>query len=122
MVNVFTRGTADSLASLVKKIDKVVADNGDKKMAAFVVHLTDDPDTSEATLKALAKKHKIVKTPLTNFDGLAGPPAYSIAEKADVTVMMWVRGKVKVNHALAKGELTEKKIAEIVADTAKILE
>jgi CTP:molybdopterin cytidylyltransferase MocA len=122
VVNVFTREITDNLTSLVKKIEKVVADNGDKKMAAFVVHLTDDPDASEETLKKLAEKNKIVKTPLTNFDGLAGPPVYKIAEKADVTVMMWVGGKVKVNHALTKGELTEKKIAEIVADTAKILE
>lgn len=122
MVNVFTREITDNLTGLVKKIEKVVAENGDKKMAAFVVHLTDDPDASEKTLKALAEKNKIVKTPLTNFDGLAGPPAYKIAEKADITVMMWVGGKVKVNYALTKGELTEKKIDEIVADTAKILE
>ena len=54
--------------------------------------------------------------------GYAATSIRRIAEKADVTVMMWVRGKVKVNHALTKGELTEKKIAEIVADTAKILE
>ena len=118
----FTREITDNLTSLVKKIEKIVADNEKKKMAAFVVHLTDDPDASEATLKALAKKHKIEKTPLTNFDGLAGPPVYNIAKEADVTVMMWVGGTVKVNFALRKGELTKKKIDEIVAATAKILE
>ncbi len=121
MVNVLTREITDNLTSLVKKIEKVVADNQKKKMAAFVVHLTDDPDASEAALKALAKKHKIKKTPLTNFDGLAGPPVYNIAKDADVTVMMWVGGKVKVNFALKKGELTKKKVDEIVAQTAKIL-
>ena len=121
MVNVFTREITDSLTSLVKKIEKVVAKNSDKKMAAFVVHLTDDPDVSEVVLKKLAKKHKIKNIPLTNFDGLAGPPAYKIAEKADVTVMMWVDTKVKVNFAFRKGELTKKKIDEIVAATAKIL-
>ncbi len=121
MVNVLTREITDNLTSLVKKIEKIVAANSDKQMAAFVVHLTDDPDASEVVLKKLAKKHKIVKTPLTNFDGLAGPPVYNIAEKADVTVMMWVGTKVKVNFALRKGELTKKKIDEIVAATAKIL-
>lgn len=122
MVNVFAREITDNLTSLVKQIDKVVADNSDKKMAAFVVHLTDDPDASEETLKSLADKNGIKETPLTNFDGLAGPPAYKIAEEADVTVMMWVGGKVKVNYALRKGELTAEKVKAIVADTAKILE
>ena len=121
MVNVLAREITDNLASLVKKIEKIVADNEDKKMRAFLVHLTDDPDASEATLKALAEKHKIVKTPLTNFDGLAGPEVYNIAKDADVTVMMWVGGTVKVNFALKKGELTKKKVDEIVAQTAKIL-
>ena len=122
MVNVFTREITDNLTSLVKKIEKIVADNSEKKMAAFVVHLTDDPDASEETLKKLAKKHGIKNVPLTNFDGLAGPPDYKIAEEADVTVLMWVKGTVKVNFALRKGELTKKKIKEIVAATAKILE
>jgi CTP:molybdopterin cytidylyltransferase MocA len=121
VVNVLTREITDNLTSLVKQLDKIVVANSSKKMAAFVVHLTDDPDASEATLKALAKKHKIKKTPLTNFDGLAGPPVYNIAKDADVTVMMWVGGTVKVNIVLKKGELTKKKIKEIVANTSKIL-
>ena len=122
MVNVFAREITGNLASLVKQIDAIVAKNEKKKMAAFLVHLTDDADASAAALKKVAAKHGIAHTPLTNFDGLAGPEAYKIAEAADVTVMMWVGGEVKVNFALRKGELTKKKITEIVAQTAKILE
>ena len=121
MVNVFAREITGNLASLVKQIDAIVAKNEKKKMAAFLVHLTDDADASEAALKKFAAKHRIKHTPLTNFDGLAGPDVYNIAEQADVTVMMWVESKVKVNFALRKGELTKKKITEIVAQTAKIL-
>ena len=117
----FAREITGNLASLVKQIDAIVAKNEKKEMAAFLVHLTDDADASEAALKKFAKKHGIKHTPLTNFDGLAGPEVYKIAEKADVTVMMWVGTKVKVNFALRKGELTKKKVAEIVAQTAKIL-
>ena len=47
------RKTTDNLASLVKKIDEVVADNKDKKMCAFIVWLTDDPDAQDAA-EALA--------------------------------------------------------------------
>lgn len=122
MVNVFAREITGDLTSLVKQIDETVGDHSDQKMAAFVVLLTDDPDAVEPKLKELAEKHKIEKTPLTVFDGLAGPPQYKIAKSADVTVMMWVGGKVKFNRAYAKGEFDKAAIDGIVKDTSTILE
>ena len=89
---------------------------------AFVVLLTDDPDSAEAQLKEFADKHGIENTPLTIFDGVAGPRNYKIAEEAEVTVNLWVGAKeVKVNHAFAKGQLDKDGIAAVIADTAKIL-
>lgn len=122
MVNVFAREITDDLTSLVKQIDEKIGANTDKKMAGFVVVLTDDPDAVEPQLKELAEKHKIEKTPLTVFDGIAGPPNYSIAKEADVTIMMWVGGKVKVNRVYAKGKLDKAAIEQITKDTAKILD
>jgi hypothetical protein len=122
VVNVFAREITDDLTSLVKKIDEKIVDNTDKKMAGFVVLLTDDPDAAESRLKELADKHKIEKTPLTVFDGIAGPPNYSIAKEADVTVIMWVDGRVKVNYVFEKGKLDKAAIEKIMDDTAKILE
>lgn len=122
-MNIFTRSLDGNLASLVKKIDKKVADNEDQRMAAFVVLLTDDPDAAEADLKAFATKHQIKHTPLTLFDGQAGPPRYKIAEEAEITVHMWVgRKKVMANHAFAKGGLDTAAVEKVVADTSKILE
>ena len=122
MVSIFAREITDDLASLVKQIDDTVATNEDKKMAAFMVLLAEDADASAAPLEKLAEEHKIAHTPLTVYDGVAGPPEYSIAEDADVTVMMWVGGKVKINHALRKDELKAEKIKEIVEGTSQILE
>ncbi len=121
MVNVFAREITDNLTSLVKQIDEKIAANSDQKMAGFVVLLTDDPDAAEPKLKELAAKQKIEHTPLTVYDGVAGPENYKIAEKADVTVMMWVGGEVKVNHVFGKGKLDKKAVATIVKDTGKIL-
>jgi hypothetical protein len=121
VVNVFAREITDDLTSLVKQIDEKIVDNNDKKMAGFVVLLTDDPDAVEPKLKELAEKHKIEKTPLTVFDGVAGPPNYSIAKDADVTIMMWVDGRVKVNHVFEKGKLDKTAVEQIMKDTAKIL-
>ena len=120
MVNVFAREITDNLTSLVKQIDEKIGANSDQKMAGFVVLLTDDPDAAEPRLKELAEKHKIENTPLTVYDGVAGPENYKIAEKADVTVMMWVGHKVKVNRGFS-GELSDNDVRNIMADVPKIL-
>lgn len=121
MVTVFAREITDDLAGLVKKIDDIVAENDDKRAAAFVVLLSEDPDAAAEQLKKLAEDQEIRETPLTVYDGISGPPAYSIAEEADVTVLMWVKGEVKVNHALGADELNDEKIEEIIGTTSEIL-
>ena len=123
MVNIFAREMTPEVVALVKQIDGVVGKNDEKKMAAFVTLLTNDPDKDEVKLKEIAKKEGGLKNvPLTIFDGIAGPDEYKIAEKADLTVMMWVDGTVKVNHAFAKGEYKAANTKAIVEDTKKILE
>ncbi len=121
VVNIFAREITPELTSLIKNVDKQVAKNKDQKMEAFVVFLTDEPDKAEKKLEKLAEKHK-VKIPLTLIDNLAGPENYKIAKDADITVMMWVDGKVKVNHAFSKGKLKKETVKKVSADTKKILE
>lgn len=121
VVTIFTREVNDTVTDLVKKIDKTVGDNKDKKMSAFVVVLTDDPDKVEPKLEKIAKDEKIVNTPLTIVEGVTGPPEYKLAKDAEVTVMMWVESEVKVNQAFAKGKLDKKAVDELVTETKKIL-
>jgi hypothetical protein len=122
VVNVFARELTDDLASLVKQLDAVVGKNEEKKMAGFVVLLSEDPDADEAKVVAFAEKHGVKNLPLTMFDGVAGPPDYKLAKEADVTVLLWVKQEVKANHAFGKGGLTAPAVKQVVADTAKILE
>jgi hypothetical protein len=122
VVTVFTRELNDTVKDLVAKIDEKVGANKDKKMAAFVVVLTEDPDAVEPKIEALAKSAKITSTPLTIVEGAAGPPNYKLSKDAEVTVMMWVDSEVKVNQAFAKGKLDKKAVDALVADTKKILE
>jgi hypothetical protein len=122
VVSIFIRKMDENTAKLVKELDAVVGKNAeDKKMAAFVTVLSDDPDAQESALKKVAEEQKIEHTPLTVFENAVGPAKYKISEKADVTVMMWVDSNVKVNHAFAEGELTKEAIEKIVGDTEKIL-
>lgn len=121
VVSIFARKVDDNLTDLIKRVDKKVGENEEKKMAAFVVLLTDDPDRDEATLKQIAEQNKIRNVPLTIFDGTAGPPGYKISEDADVTVLMWVKHEVKVNHAFADGELNKQSVKQVAASTGQIL-
>ena len=121
MVNIFTRKITDELASLVKKIDDTVGKNGKKKMAAFVVLLSDNPEEDEKKLKALAKKYQIKNIPLTLYRDNKGPENYTLSKDAELTVMMWVGQNVKVNHAYKSAKINKKEIAKVVASTSKIL-
>jgi hypothetical protein len=116
---VFTREITPGLTSLVKKLDKAVAENTSAKMGAFVVLLTDD-DKAEEKLKALAEKEKLEKVILT-VDNPAGPKAYKIAEDADTTVLLYTKRTIKKNFAYEKGKLTEKDAGEIAESVKDIL-
>ncbi len=127
MVAIFTRSITDDLTSLVKQIDEQVSKNADKKMASFVILLSNDADADEPKLNKLAEKAGIktgkeANVPLTIFDGIAGPDKYKIAEEAEVTVMLWKGQKAVVNHAFAKGKLDKDGVTKVVESTAKILE
>lgn len=119
VVCVFARETAGPVANLIKQVDeKITKDNG---LKAFVVVLTDDAKKSSSTLEELAKSSGIKSVPLTLIANTKGPDDYQIAKNADVTVMMWKNGKVVVNHAYAKGKMTDADVKTIVSEVPKML-
>ena len=120
MVCVFARKTSEPLASLVKKIDAKIGEND--KLKSFVVILSRDGEKTADALRKLAKDASVKHIPLTMHQDPAELPDYDLSKDADVTVLMWSGHKVKVNRAFAKGKLTDKDIASIVADTSKILD
>ena len=54
------------------------------------------------------------------IDNPAGPKGYNVAEKADVTVVLYKERKVEANYSFEKGALSEKDVDTIVADVKKI--
>jgi hypothetical protein len=121
VVSIFARQVDDNLAALVKELDKTVGEHSGDGMAAFVVLLTENPEADAAKLKELAAAQGIQHTPLTTFDGTAGPETYHIAQDSEVTVMMWVDGTLKVNDVYAAADLTTEKVPEVVGKTGEIL-
>jgi hypothetical protein len=116
---IFAREISDNLTSLVKKIEAETSKNSSCKMGSFVVFLSDD-EGLEKQLKELAEKAKLEHLVLT-IDNAAGPRGYKIAKDADVTVVLYNKQSVKVNHAFKKGELKKKDIDKIVAELKTIL-
>jgi len=116
---IFAREVSDNLTSLVKKIDAETAKNKSAKMGSFIVFLSDDEKLQDK-LKDLAKK-EVIKNCIFAIDNPAGPDGYQVAKDADVTVVLYVKGKVAANHAFKKGQLNAKAIDAIIADVPKIL-
>jgi hypothetical protein len=116
---IFAREVSDNLTSLVKKIDEATEKNRGCRMGSFVVFCSDEEGLKKK-LEDLAEKEKLKCTVLT-IDNPAGPGGYDIAKDADVTVLLYNRQEVKVNHAYKKGELTEREVERILSELPKIL-
>lgn len=116
---IFAREISDPLTGLVKKLDKAVADNKKGQLVSFVVFCNDD-EKLEGKLKDLVKTEKIKDVTLSTFENKAGP-YNNFDEKADVTVMLYVKRKVVVNHTFKKGEMKDKDIDKVIEDLSKIL-
>lgn len=116
---VFAREANTGLTSLVKKLDAETVKRADAKMGSFVVFCNDD-EKLEEQLKKWAEKEGIKKTILT-IDNPAGPEKMKVDKDADVTVVLYLKKKVKYNYAFKKGELTPKAIDQVVADVAKVI-
>jgi Cu/Ag efflux protein CusF len=122
MVMVFAHTPDAKLASLVKQLDKVVADNKEKKMGSFVSLLGDKPDELKTAAKTFVEKNKIENIAfVVPEENKTGPSDYKLDERADVTVLIYREGKVAANHALAAGGLSDDEVKKIIADTGKIL-
>ncbi len=121
VVCVFAKEMTTEVAELSKALDGVVAKNEEARMAGFVVVL-DTSDKTASALKEAAASQKIAKLPLTTSKESHGPSSYKLNPEADVTVMMWVDGAVKVSKGFQKGQLKKDAITALVADTKLILE
>lgn len=121
VVSIFARDTKGEVATLIKEVDGVVGKHKDKDMAGFVVLMSDQPEAHEGDLKKIADDSKISNVPLTTFEGAAGPTPYKIPQDADVTVMMWVDGTLKVSKSFKSSELSKDKISAVVSEAKQIL-
>jgi len=121
VVIVFARSTGDGLGKLAAKLDAALATHKAAELRSWVTLLAEDQSKADAGVLAWSKKHALRNVPAGVFEDVEGPPAYRIHKDADVTVLFSVKQKVVANQAFRAGELTDAKIAAVLADLGKIL-
>lgn len=120
-VIIFCRSLSPALGKLAAKVDSAVLANKAAELRSWITLLAKDQTAEDAAARAWAKKHALRVVPVGVFEDVEGPPSYRIHNSADVTVLLSVKQKVVANFAFRAGELTDAKIAEVVADIKKVL-
>jgi hypothetical protein len=116
---VFARQKSPSLMKLVAGLDAAAAKHRSEQLGAFVVFLSEAEGLADQ-LKAAAKQNSLKEVILAT-DAPAGPEGFSVAKEADVTVVLYRDFAVASNHAFRKGELTDERVEQVLADLPKIL-
>jgi hypothetical protein len=122
---IFAREVSDPLTSLVKNIDRqlaqvVVRRPGSSKLGVFVVFCNDNADLKEQ-LQELVTKERLKQVVLCTTNS-AGPKRYRVARDADLTVVIYEGSEtVAANFPLKKGGLDEPTATAILKALTRIL-
>lgn len=119
-VVVFGRTLSPATGKLLAALDAEATARKDARLKCWFTQLTDTAD-----LDALAKwsrTHGLKSLTVGAYEDVDGPPGYTIAADAEVTVVMFVNKKVVVNVSLRPGELTTERIADIRASLPRVLD
>jgi hypothetical protein len=115
---VFAKNNAASLAGLVKKLDKLVAEKKDSKLTSVVNFMAEEADKAKEDIAKFAEKNEVTNVALAVTNEQASKN-FKINPEADVTVLVYRDKTVTANHAVKAGGLDDKTIAAIIADAEK---
>ena len=122
VVAVFSRNAEEPLTELMGELELLIGQHEDAKMASYVNLLGESTESlKEKALWLIEKsqaKQIAVVIPKDNVDG---PKEYKIHPKAETTVLVYNKGKVVANFALAAGELNKDSIAKIKESAESML-
>lgn len=123
VVMVFARSADEKLAKFVKELEEEIEEHQDAKLTSFVNMLGTDPASLKKDAAEFVKANGLERIAFVVPEEPAnGPADYKIAPDADLTIVCFKGGKVKANHAVAKGQLSDEKIEAIVESACSMLE
>ena len=124
---VYVREFDPAVEKLLARLDIVAMQGKAHKMTSSCVFLT-DKEADKETLRQLAKRDKLGSTILTTHPTLeqelyfgGGGRRFSLQKEAVVTVVVFQKLTVQSSWAFRKGELTDRKISEIVSALGALL-
>jgi hypothetical protein len=117
---VFARSTNDALARLLTRLEAAGADRKDSGYKVWMTQLAEKADLD--ALAAWAQKNGLKSVPVGAFEDADGPPSYQLHKDADVTVLLFTKQKVIANYAFRAGELTNKRIDDVVKAVPHLFE
>lgn len=117
---VFARSTSDKVARLLTRLEAAGADRKDSGYKVWMTLLAETADLD--ALAAWAQKKGLKTVPVGAFEDADGPPSYKLHKDADVTVLLFAKQKVIANYAFRAGELTDKRIDEVVKTLPHLFE
>jgi len=111
-VVIFSRKLSDPVGKLLAKLDAEMPTHKAVGFKVWLTQLTPKADLDE--LAKWSKAHGVKNAPVGAFEDMDGPPAYKLHNDAEVTILFFVKEKVLANFAFRTGELTEKRIPEVL--------
>jgi hypothetical protein len=115
---VFARSLSVPLGKLLAKLDQEALTRKDTGFKAWMTQLANKADLD--ALSQWSQNQGLKSVPVGTFEDADGPPAYLLAEDADVTVLLFVKEKVIANYAFRSKELNDKAIDEIMKTVPKL--
>jgi len=111
---VFARSISEPLAKLATRCDTVLDDTPKDAAMGWMTVLGEKTITPDA-LALWSQKAGLKRLTTGVFDDADGPPAYKLANDADIVVLMFVGRKVTSSEAFRAKELSDTAIDRIVA-------
>lgn len=122
VVAVFARSADKNLTSLMSELDSVVGRHEDKKLASFVNLIGKDSESLKEKAGWLVKESKAKRIAVVVPEETEnGPADFQLNEKADVTVLVYNKGKVIANYALPTDGLKKDVIQKIIQSTEEMV-
>ena len=126
-VLIYAREFNPAVESLLTKLDAVARKGQERKMRSACILLT-EKDDDKKNLQEFDRRAKLEATMLAthpprddNFYFGTGGFRHKLQPEAEVTVIVFQKLKVQSSRAFRKGELTERKIGEVVNSLAALL-
>ncbi len=113
----FARTTDDALTGLVKRLDQLVNEYKDQKLAAVVAFVGSDRDAILADVDRFQQKHNFKNVVLTvPKDHQQGVRGLNLNSEAAATVLVYRDKKIRANRAAAAGQLSSAFLESVAKD------